>query len=116
MNTIFVYGSLREGHGNHMLYLKDAEKVGDGTINAKRNGPIHVSETDDPEEIVHGEVYRVSDNTLSAIDGLEGYREDIPDDEQAGYVRTETTVSLESGEEITAEYYPVKNMYTPNTN
>jgi gamma-glutamylcyclotransferase (GGCT)/AIG2-like uncharacterized protein YtfP len=104
MTTLFVYGSLREGHANHSL-LRDSEKVGGATIKALRQGPITVYE--DGDEEVEGEVYRVDDDTLRHVDRLEGYDPSTPDDKQTGWVRKTTTATLESGEEVEVQYYPV---------
>ena len=83
MHTLFVYGSLLEGLGNHR-YLKDARLV-----RHARTAPAYtlVSLGGFPGLLeggtmrVLGEVYEVDDETLAAVDRLEGhpsYYERVP--------------------------------------
>lgn len=82
---VFVYGTLKEGHGNHAWYLAGnagAEKLGrcyiSGDYRMYSNGafPI-VTKGDDPSRVSHivGEVYSVDEDTLDALDALEGHPE-----------------------------------------
>mgnify|MGYP003139024103 FL=1 len=75
MELVFVYGTLRKGHGNHVL-LKNSEFVDAGLTKKKyamyANGIPFVS---DDEEVssIFGELYKVSSHTLRMIDLLEGH-------------------------------------------
>lgn len=106
MINLFVYGTLREGHGNHRL-LSDSEKLGEATIPGERKSGLVVVPSDD--DVVRGEVYAVDDETLRWVDRLEGYDPDIDDEKQGGYVRTPVTATLEDGEEVDAEVYYVRS-------
>ncbi len=79
-NLICVYGSLRQGHGNHRL-LTESEYVGifktpaiynlyslGGYPGLKENGDTSVTM----------EVYAVDDTTARRVDGLEGYEPGRP--------------------------------------
>lgn len=78
MSKIFVYGTLKEGFGNHTWYLKNkATKLGEHTTEAKHT---MVSLGGFPGVLygkgitaIKGEVYEVDEATSKAIDGLEGY-------------------------------------------
>ena len=79
---VFVYGTLKEGHGNHGYYLRGnpaVEYLGRCTI----TGPYLMHDTgffpmvyevsgvvDQP---IVGEVYRIDHDTLDALDMLEGH-------------------------------------------
>lgn len=110
MTNLFVYGTLRRGHGNNRL-LKDSEFVGEATVNAKRLGPIQVIPTDG-DEVTHGELYRVNSKTLRRVDHLEGYDPTV--DRQAGYVRTPIIATLDDGNTVEAQiyYYMRRPMHT----
>lgn len=76
-HKVFVYGTLKEGHGNYEYFLRDkAEYLGDFNTNpiytmvslggfpgVLRNGKTSIK----------GEVYEVDKGTFSRLDGLEGY-------------------------------------------
>lgn len=83
VTRVFVYGTLKEGHGNHGYYLAGnpaVKKLGrcyiTGDYRMYTNGafPI-VTVGDDPEREAHivGEVYEVDEPTLDALDALEGH-------------------------------------------
>lgn len=74
-NYVFVYGTLMKGQSNHEAFLRNARLVGNGILDgydmydlghypgivkAKRKGKVE------------GEIYRVTDAELMAIDELEG--------------------------------------------
>lgn len=76
MTLVFVYGTLKRGFGNHgVMQAAGGQFIG----NAQRacaklvhlGGFPGLVETNDPSDVVHGEVYRVSN--LAPLDMLEGY-------------------------------------------
>ena len=75
---MFVYGTLRSGYGNHRL-LEGSILEGRGVIPGRLyvcGLPYYKNEgTGD----VHGELYRVTDETLRRLDALEGHREHNPE-------------------------------------
>lgn len=77
--TVFVYGTLRKGGGNHHL-LEDADFISKGrtTHNAYKmvtNGGYPMVFYSGPHDghRVFGELYSVNDGTLSMLDNLEGH-------------------------------------------
>lgn len=83
-NYVFVYGSLKRGFGNNRLlqndeseficedYIEDFEMYSMGAF----PGVVHVPGS---RSVVHGEVWKVSDNILERLNTLEGFRgEDNP--------------------------------------
>ena len=77
---VFVYGTLKKGHGNHGL-LENAEYLGDAEI----SGPVAlidlgwypgvVRQPNGPDRTIRGEVYAVDTDTLYSLDILEGHPE-----------------------------------------
>jgi gamma-glutamylcyclotransferase (GGCT)/AIG2-like uncharacterized protein YtfP len=80
---VFVYGTLKEGHGNHDYFLAGndgVEKLGrcyvTGDFDMYTNGafPIVTQGTcDERKAHILGEVYEVDSDTLDALDSLEGH-------------------------------------------
>ena len=75
LTNVFVYGSLKQGFGNHVL-LDHVEKFKDAVIKGWNMYslcayPAIVPAGDDRE--VTGEVYQVDDATLEELNWLEGY-------------------------------------------
>lgn len=74
-NYLFVYGTLKEGHGNNRL-LEGSKKIGVG-ITKKKFGMYsrHIPYVVDDEETtnIKGELYEISNSTLSRCDLLEGH-------------------------------------------
>ena len=72
---VFVYGTLKKGLGNHYL-LGDSEFIGEAVLHGASlysycsSFPSVSLEVDG---IVKGEVYRIDEDTLYALDGLEGF-------------------------------------------
>ena len=73
-NLIFVYGSLKSGHGNNVL-LQDSNFVckaitvdSDYEMISLGAFPALV----DGDQYIHGEVYSVTDDILDRVDSLEG--------------------------------------------
>jgi gamma-glutamylcyclotransferase (GGCT)/AIG2-like uncharacterized protein YtfP len=79
---VFVYGTLKEGHGNHDFYLAGnpaVEKLGrcyiTGNYRMYSNGAfpmVTCGSRNEPAHIV-GEVYEVDEDTLDSLDALEGH-------------------------------------------
>lgn len=72
---VFVYGTLKEGHGNHR-FLEDAEFLGKGSLRGFEmyhlgGFPAIVDSGED--EYVHGELYLVNEKEFAGLDMLEGY-------------------------------------------
>lgn len=97
-NLVSVYGSLREGMGNHRLLESENSKL----LGEFRTKPEYTlfSLGAFPGLLKNGntsivvEVYEVTDNVLKRLDGLEGYHED--DLEQSFYIRE--TINTPFGE------------------
>jgi len=79
---VFVYGTLKEGHGNHSAYLEGnsgARKLGrcyiEGSVGIADLGffPCVVKTNDGVSRKVCGEVYVVDSTRLDALDCLEGH-------------------------------------------
>lgn len=69
---VFVYGTLREGRGNHPL-LGGAKKIADGAVEGDLflAGGLPMAVKGDGRIV--GELYRVSRETLADLDMLEGH-------------------------------------------
>lgn len=102
-NRVFVYGTLKRGHGNHSL-LREAKFIGEAlTIKKFRlfdvGFPYAVPSQKGAR--LKGEVYEVnSPEIMRALDWLEGFPHH--------YDRQVITVELESGEKVDAWIYVVK--------
>jgi len=76
---VFVYGTLLSGFGNYNYYLKDKAKLIDKNASVEKFKIFDLGYfpacifTDNPEDVVHGEVYSVCKETLRDLDRLEGY-------------------------------------------
>lgn len=104
-NLLFVYGTLRQNYGNHG-FLKNAHFFGEGKTQDKfvmhcRGSVPFVSESQAISQIV-GEVYEIDDNTLAAIDQLEGCypkRDDSGEFESSSwYVRKQVPIQFGEGD------------------
>ena len=75
MEIVFVYGTLKRGHGNHIL-LEKSEFLGPAETNDKyvmyQAGIPFVSKAF-KETRISGEVYRVDELELNHLDLLEGH-------------------------------------------
>jgi len=78
VNTIpvFVYGTLKKGHGNHpalegATFLGEGQTVAPYALHAGDGLPM-VDEAN-PISPIHGELYLVDAHTLAALDRLEGH-------------------------------------------
>lgn len=77
MHKVFVYGTLKAGYGNHRSYLHSAEALGEASTVSRHYALLDLGAF--PGAVrhreggqVHGELYRVDDATLRALDRLEG--------------------------------------------
>jgi hypothetical protein len=104
-NSVFVYGTLRKGGSNHFR-MDGSEWVGKGIV----EGSIYQIDSNpnlvfpalklDAGGRVLGEVYRVSDAQLKALDDFEGISERY--EEPYEYRRLMTAVEMESGDKAYA--------------
>lgn len=74
MHKVFVYGTLKNGHGNHRL-LETARQLHDdavitGMMVSLGGFPCVTTHGDNQ---IHGEIYEVDDATLLRLDQLEGH-------------------------------------------
>jgi gamma-glutamylcyclotransferase (GGCT)/AIG2-like uncharacterized protein YtfP len=85
MKVVFVYGTLKRGHGNHVL-LKDSDFLGPAITEDKfimyQSGVPFVSKHHNMV-VISGEAYKVDELTLNRLDMLEGHptwykREETP--------------------------------------
>ncbi len=84
MSKVFVYGTLRTGLYNYELYLKNNSTFVDygyvkGTLYSltDRTYPALI----DGENLILGEIFEVSTQTLARLDELESYIEGNPNNE-----------------------------------
>lgn len=103
MERLFVYGTLKRGFGNHDL-LSESRFLGKAVTKDKyalyESGIPFVFKYQ-PVSRIKGEVYEVSNDTLTNIDALEGH--------PYWYRREKVPVILEDGREMEAwiYFYPV---------
>lgn len=75
MHKVAVYGTLREGCGNHRYYLQGQEKLGEQELKGFRmfslGGFPGVKEHADSS--IKIEVYQVPEDVFKMLDRLEGY-------------------------------------------
>ena len=113
MNKLFVYGTLREGHGNYSRYLKGKEGilcfVEDHALLDLGWFPGMVEESGDR---VVGELFEVTDQELHAIDRLEGVNKDNP--EHGMYRREVVDVVHINDKEATPDVYTYIYNTDPN--
>lgn len=72
MHKVFVYGTLKRGHSNHLLLSTSnfvKESVTKGEMRSLGGFPaIHLNSN----RTIHGEIYEVDDTVLERLDRLEG--------------------------------------------
>ena len=107
---IFVYGSLRSEFKSPSRTVLDdhAEFLGEATFQGKLymiDWYPGVVESNDPDDIVQGEAYKIIDNdpVLSKLDQYEGCSSNDPKPHE--FERKEKTVKLKDGKEIAAWIY-----------
>ncbi len=94
---VFVYGTLRKGFWNHVL-LKDSEFVEERWLPGFRihgAGIPFMVRTENENDKVYGEIYKVDDETLQQLDWLEGHpdwyvRQEVDEEGVQAYVMPET--------------------------
>jgi gamma-glutamylcyclotransferase (GGCT)/AIG2-like uncharacterized protein YtfP len=107
---LFVYGSLMSTARHRMgeRLRAEARLIGPATIQGRLyrvSWYPGVSESTDPEQRVHGELYAL-DHPARALAWLDAYEGIAPGSRESGeYTRLERPVRLDSGEEITAWVY-----------
>lgn len=71
---VFVYGTLKSGHGNHRL-LQGSKFLGRSTVDRFKMYSLGGFPAVVPSEdgVIQGEVYEVDDFTMTRLDRLEGY-------------------------------------------
>jgi gamma-glutamylaminecyclotransferase len=99
-HLVFVYGTLRIGHSNHHL-LKEAYCYGIGSTDARYamyliSGYPYVTSSEVRYPIV-GELYAVDDETLKALDSMEGH--------PRYYERRETAVTVCENHHVAWMYF-----------
>ena len=95
-NPVFVYGTLRKGGSNHFR-MSGTDFVGGGKISGRMYRiDWYPALLCGGEASVKGELYRVSDSTLEALDRFEGITPDATEPRE--YRRVKTSVLLESGQ------------------
>lgn len=78
MNPVFVYGTLKKNHGNHIL-LENEQFLGNAVTEEnflllEAGLPFVVDDTNHECSVpIHGEVYNVIDDVLNDLDQLEGH-------------------------------------------
>lgn len=107
---IFVYGSLRRKFKSPARTVLDdhAEFIGEATFQGKLymiEWYPGVVESDDPDDIVYGELYKIFD-TATVLSKLDQYEGCSPNDsKQHEFERKEKNIRLKSGKEVTAWMY-----------
>lgn len=101
---LFVYGTLMSGGENHRLLARKAELVGPGRMRGRLFVVDYypgLAESDDPREIVVGEVWRlVEPGILRELDEFEGCFEKPP-----LFVRASRTVTIDGEGTLPAWVY-----------
>jgi gamma-glutamylaminecyclotransferase len=101
LSTVAVYGTLKSNKHNHARYLSGCYALGKGrTLDNYPlviNGLPYLLDRKGDGHRVSVEVYRVDEDTLDALDGLEGH----PD----WYQRKQVTVQLDTGGTVSAWVY-----------
>ena len=79
---VFVYGTLKEGHGNHHWFLNHSQFLGRAVVEGRYRMrdlggfPVveRVSDTDAPDQPIFGEVYLVR-RVLTLLNALKSHSE-----------------------------------------
>lgn len=107
---IFVYGTLRKETATHMYHVlaRHCEYHSDGTMQGKLyevDGYPGVIESNDFDDVVHGEIYRIvsPNKVLPLLDEYEECTEKFPQPHE--YLRKRIWISLAGGESLLAWVY-----------
>lgn len=107
---IFVYGTLRKQHGvdAYRALASYCDFFAEGRLNGKLfevNGYPGAVESDNPSEIVVGELYLINsrEELLSALDEYEECNDDFPQPHE--YIRKKLPVYLMDGKVVSAWVY-----------
>lgn len=98
---VFVYGTLKRGHGNNLL-LKDSTFISEGILHGHKlcfyysEGSFPFAKKDERSSS-RGEVYTVNEETLRRLDALEGYAPNRPDSMNTFYLRREADIETPTG-------------------
>lgn len=109
--TLFVYGTLLKGFGNHKHLMRNATFVGEGTTKGRMYA-LGISGTFpgakfEEDGTIRGEVYEVTKPELKDIDALEGHHDNRKD--LSLYYRRPVLVQMADGtarEALSYEYQP----------
>lgn len=100
---VFVYGTLRNGernayHLNGTTCLYEQAWVNGALYDTERGYPVmYLNESGNTSQKVYGEIYDVNDDTLEALDDLEGY---VPGQSENLYERTQLIAHTDSTEKV----------------
>lgn len=106
MKTVFVYGSLKQGFGNHR-HLEGQELLGTGTLKGFDMfslGPFPAIQPGQGN--VNGELYRVDEDAFRCLDRLEGH--------PVMYCREPSIINDSNGEKVEAWVYVYQGMVSPD--
>lgn len=102
MVKVFVYGTLKQGHGNHAVYLNNqqSEFLGNASIEGYDlfdlgPFPAIVPQLNPSSNRVFGELYEVTSEVAHRLDSLEGFNPKNPSN--GLYNKAGVTVLLEDG-------------------
>lgn len=103
MHQVFVYGTLRQGEVNHQRIeaadcISQTASIKGAIYTTKRYFPALI----DGNQTVYGELFKVNDEQLKAIDELEGY---VGDGKDNFYDRRLVTVKTDQGEVEALTYF-----------
>mgnify|MGYP003639127714 CR=1 FL=1 len=100
-NLVAVYGTLKRGHSNHLRHLGSERFMGSGKTQTKYplvvSGLPYLQSTAGLGHHVEVEVFKVSDNTFSDLDILEGHPE--------WYIRQRVPITMSDGQVLTCWVY-----------
>lgn len=106
-HLVAVYGTLRQGQRNNWL-LKDSKFLGTvtttGNVLMLDNGWYPYAVLDEGDKPIVVELYEVDDDTLEALDTLEGY---VEGSEFNHYERSEIELNMGGGRVVKALIYHV---------
>lgn len=117
---VFVYGTLKKGYSNHRLlttskFISKATTVNKYLFQDNGSFPYVIdnslSQSQIREELKHnvmGELYEVTEEVLSSLDSLEGYRKNS---DYSLYDRQVVTVVTEDNKKVKCNMYVSQRFY-----